>query len=102
VAADYAVQLIDVAAFNEVVQHFQDAARAGIERGLCNDLVPAAKAVLDQQVFVECPHLAEAGGGVQGRRSGDRYLDCDVLGDLSPLPGGDRRGAAAHDSPLII
>ena len=73
-----------------MVHHLEHAPCSRVERGLRDDLVPAAKAVLDQEVFVECPHLAEAGGGVQGERSVDRCLGCDVLGELNPFPEADR------------
>lgn len=48
VAADDAVQLVDVAVLKEVAQHPKDAPRARVERALREHLVAAAHAVFDR------------------------------------------------------
>jgi len=60
VTADYALQLVRIAMFDEVVENLQDTAGTGIKRALREHLIPAAHAVLDQELFVHGPHAPEA------------------------------------------
>ena len=86
VTADHALHLVDLAAFHEVVQHLEDAPRAGVERTLCEHLLAAARVVLEQQLLVHRPHAAEAGGPVHCTWSQDwRNANAKVISAMCPV-----------------